>query len=89
MGSGHICSLLKYYLVDRRTLFLHEDSVGRREPKDLVDQLFYLSERRLARALLILAQPHQYFQTELFGSVSIQPKVQHGCVAWRRRPIVA
>ena len=29
----------------------------------------YTRARRLARALLILAQPHQYFPTELFGSV--------------------
>jgi hypothetical protein len=28
MGSGHNCSPVKYYLADRRTLFLREDSAG-------------------------------------------------------------
>src|SRR4029079_12365450 len=32
VGSGHIGSPLKYYLIDRGARFLREDSAGRREP---------------------------------------------------------
>jgi len=33
IGSGQNCSVSKWYLADRRTRCLHEDSVGRREPR--------------------------------------------------------
>jgi hypothetical protein len=32
-----------------------------------VDPLFNSSEQRLARALLILAQPHQFFKLSILG----------------------
>jgi len=80
VGSGHICSPLKYYLIDRG-----RDSCAKIQQGDgnlgCGESTLQLEREGAGLGGADIGPAASIFQTEHFGSVPIRLRVQHGCKA--------